>query len=236
MIKSFTHKLSVRIAAGTVGVAMVVSGLSFALPAAAAGLTASQISSILSLLQSFGADQATINNVNAALNGQATTGTTGGSTGGSCSATFTRDLTIGSTGSDVMALQQILNQSASTQVAASGAGSPGNESTYFGSLTQKALAKWQAAHNVSPASGYFGPITRAAIAASCGGTPPPTAPAATQSPAPVPAQTPAPAQAQKPAPSTVWSSGALNTAPTTTGSSNASGSAGSSIFINSALP
>jgi len=174
MINSIKHKVSVRIAAGAVGVAMVVSGLSFALPAAAAGLTAGQIQSILSLLQSFGADQATINNVNSALNGQATTGTSGSGSGsmmsGAACYSWTRDLTIGSTGADVKALQVFLNSSASTEVAASGAGSPGNETTSFGSLTQAALAKWQAANNVSPAAGYFGPKTRAAVAAECSGT------------------------------------------------------------------
>lgn len=170
MIKSITQKVSVRIAAGAVGVAMVLSGMSFALPAAAAGLTATQISSILSLLQSFGADQATINNVNAALNGQATTGTTGGtSTGGSCPA-LSRNLQVGSTGADVMALQVYLNSNASTQVAASGAGSPGHETTTFGPATKAAVIKFQTAHSVSPQSGYVGPLTRAAIAANCGGT------------------------------------------------------------------
>src|SRR4051812_34323847 len=34
---------------------------------------------------------------------------------------------------------------------------------YFGSLTKAALAAWQAANGISPAVGYFGPITRAAI-------------------------------------------------------------------------
>src|SRR3989344_5830275 len=41
-------------------------------PAHAAALTESQISAILSLLSSFGADQATINNVNIALGGNST--------------------------------------------------------------------------------------------------------------------------------------------------------------------
>lgn len=95
--------------------------------------------------------------------------------GGSSSYTFTRDLTVGSTGDDVKALQQMLNSNG-YQVSASGAGAPGSESTYFGTKTQAALAKFQAAKGISPAVGYFGPKTRAAVAGMGGGTgttPPP---------------------------------------------------------------
>ncbi len=106
-------------------------------------------------------------------------GSTGG--GATTSYSFTRSLTIGSTGEDVRALQQFLN-SHSALVSSSGAGSPGNESTYFGSKTRAALAKWQAANGVSPAVGYFGPITRAAIAAMAVTTPTPTQPIGTPPP------------------------------------------------------
>ncbi|MEK7086840.1 MAG: peptidoglycan-binding domain-containing protein, partial [Patescibacteria group bacterium] len=95
---------------------------------------------------------------------------------------FTRDLTVGSKGDDVKALQQWLNANG-YQVAASGAGSPGNESTYFGNLTKAAVAKFQAAKSITPAVGYFGPKTRAAVVAMGGGTPgtPPTVPPPTGS-------------------------------------------------------
>jgi len=59
-----------------------------------------------------------------------------------------RSLTIGATGEDVHCLQRYLNWSGFT-VAASGVGSPGNETTYFGSLTASALARWQNAHAAS---------------------------------------------------------------------------------------
>ena len=94
---------------------------------------------------------------------------------------FTRSLTLGSTGDDVKALQQYLNAQGYA-VASSGAGSPGNESSYFGSLTQAALARFQAANGVSPAVGYFGPITRSKIASLGGattGTTPGTTPVVT---------------------------------------------------------
>ena len=98
----------------------------------------------------------------------------GASTGGSMmSYTFTRDLTVGSTGDDVKVLQQFLN-SHGAQVAASGAGSPGNETMYFGALTKAAVGKWQAAQNISPAVGYFGPITRGSVNPMMAGTPSPT--------------------------------------------------------------
>ena len=95
----------------------------------------------------------------------------GGAAAAAC--TFTKDLTLGVTGDDVKCLQQYLN-SAGYQVAASGAGSPGSESTYFGNLTKAAVAKWQAANSVSPAAGYFGAISRAkytSLAAVTPGTP-----------------------------------------------------------------
>lgn len=161
----------VAIATG-VAVALALMGAAAIAPAQAAGLSQTQIQSIVSLLASFGADQATINNVTAALNGQATSGTggsTGGSTGGACPA-LSRDLQQGSSGADVKALQVFLNGSASTQVAASGAGSPGMETMTFGPATKAAVIKFQTANNVSPNAGYVGAKTRAAIAAACGGS------------------------------------------------------------------
>lgn len=78
--------------------------------------------------------------------------------------TFQRDLTIGYTGEDVRQLQIYLNNySSQTQVSFSGAGSKGNETTYFGYLTRQALANFQKLSNINPAVGYFGPITRAYI-------------------------------------------------------------------------
>lgn len=72
---------------------------------------------------------------------------------------FTRNLTIGSSGVDVRALQQYLNDNGFA-LATSGVGSPGRETTYFGPLTKMGLAKFQMANSISPAVGYFGPITR----------------------------------------------------------------------------
>ncbi len=87
--------------------------------------------------------------------------------GGSCT-TFTQNLTVGSTGGEVMDVQKFLNTHGA-QIASSGAGSPGNESSYFGSLTKAAAAKFQAANGVSPAVGYWGPLTRAKANSMCVG-------------------------------------------------------------------
>ncbi len=75
-----------------------------------------------------------------------------------------RDLELGTTGEDVRALQQLLNANG-FPLAASGVGSPGNETDYFGTLTQAAVAAYQAANNVAPTAGYFGTLTRASMTA-----------------------------------------------------------------------
>ncbi len=68
---------------------------------------------------------------------------------------FTSDLTVGSTGSAVMALQQFLIGQGDLVLA--------TPTQYFGALTQAALAKFQAAHGITPSVGYFGPKTRAFV-------------------------------------------------------------------------
>lgn len=140
-IKSSTAKL----AAGIVGVAMFASAF---MPSLAAADTASdlqaQINSLLATIQSLQAQLSA---------------TTGGSTG----YTFNTNLTMGSTGVDVMNLQKVLNMSADTRVAASGVGSSGNETSYFGGLTRAAVVKFQVKNGITPAVGYVGPITRAKL-------------------------------------------------------------------------
>lgn len=71
---------------------------------------------------------------------------------------FKRSLTMGSIGEDVRELQKFLN-SKGFRVADFGAGSPGNESIYFGSKTRNALSRFQLAESIMPVSGFFGPFT-----------------------------------------------------------------------------
>lgn len=74
--------------------------------------------------------------------------------------TFDRDLDMGIDGEDVRCLQKYLN-GAGVTIAESGVGSPGNETSLFRTLTKEAVIRWQKAHGISPASGYFGPLSRA---------------------------------------------------------------------------
>lgn len=66
--------------------------------------------------------------------------------------TFTRDITLGSHGADVSALQQILIDSGFLKIT--------TPTGYFGPLTKNKLSEWQASVGISPASGFFGPISR----------------------------------------------------------------------------
>lgn len=98
---------------------------------------------------------------------------------GVCPYTWTRDLSQGSEGADVMKLQQFLNANADTRVAASGAGSVGAETMYYGPATAAAVSKMQVMYRaevltpgglVNP-TGYFGPSTRAQANALCATAP-----------------------------------------------------------------
>ena len=75
---------------------------------------------------------------------------------------LTRDLSLGMSGTDVLALQKFLNAHGYL-VATSGAGSPGNETLYFGPATRAAVIRFQTAYAIAPAAGYVGPLTRAAL-------------------------------------------------------------------------
>ena len=75
---------------------------------------------------------------------------------------FKRNLSLHMTGQDVKALQQYLNANGFV-ISKTGAGSPGKETTLFGTLTYKALVKFQKSIGWS-GTGFFGPMTRAYIA------------------------------------------------------------------------
>ncbi len=82
-------------------------------------------------------------------------------------ASFNRRLIKGVSGDDVKNLQAALNSDADTRIATAGAGSPGNETNLFGSLTMKAVQKFQVKYNIAKEGdegyGQVGPKTRAKL-------------------------------------------------------------------------
>ncbi len=166
-MQTVTTKAIAKIAAVATGLAMATSMLALAPMAHAAALTSAQVQSILSLLSSFGADSATIANVNASLTGSAPVMTTPSSSSSACS--FTGDLTIGSTGAAVTCLQNSLK---------AGGYMSANATGYFGALTKAGVIAWQKAMGVTPAAGYFGAKSRAAFSGSVS-TGPSTGPSTT---------------------------------------------------------
>ena len=72
---------------------------------------------------------------------------------------FQSDLSKGANHPEVRYLQIILNTDPDTYVATSGPGSPGNETTYFGPLTEDAVKRFQKKYGL-PETGYVGYATR----------------------------------------------------------------------------
>lgn len=87
--------------------------------------------------------------------------------GATSGASITSDLTVGSTGAQVVTLQQALVSGGYLVMP------QGVAMGYFGPLTKEAVMKWQAASGIS-ATGYFGPLSRAkfgSVATAPGTTP-----------------------------------------------------------------
>jgi hypothetical protein len=112
-----------NVAAVLLGIGMILSVFAFATPAKADVVSdlQAQINALLSQISAL----------------------QGSSSSTSCAFTFTANLKLGSKGTEVMNLQKFLNKSSDTQVAASGAGSPGNETSTFGPATKAAVIKFQ---------------------------------------------------------------------------------------------
>ena len=78
---------------------------------------------------------------------------------------FDTSLSKGNSSSEVKKLQQFLNAVPGVQLAASGPGSPGNETNYYGSITAAAVTQFQEKYsetvlaplNLSAGTGYWGP-------------------------------------------------------------------------------
>ncbi|MBP9757125.1 MAG: peptidoglycan-binding protein [Candidatus Pacebacteria bacterium] len=115
-----------NVAAVLLGLGMILSVFAFATPAKAQSTSDLQ-AQINALLAQIAALQAPGQQVG----------------GASCATTFTMNLKLGSKGSEVMALQKFLNSIDGTQLATTGAGSPGNETSTFGPATKRAVIKFQ---------------------------------------------------------------------------------------------
>jgi hypothetical protein len=76
--------------------------------------------------------------------------------------TLSKNYQLWDKGEDIRTLQKFFNTHGFI-IASSGPGSPGDETTFFGTKTYQALKKFQKANNL-PATGYLGPLTRAALA------------------------------------------------------------------------
>ena len=135
----------------------VVTFFSVALPAQASSFTSAQVSAIVSLLQSFEADQTMVASVQTAL--IRPTSTTPPSL--AACVDISRNLTLGITGNDVINLQKfLLDQGYFNYTGSMG---------YYGPITASAVGKLQAALGLlttanSPGYGTTGPLTRAANA------------------------------------------------------------------------
>jgi hypothetical protein len=132
--------ISMALTATTVAWALGMAVLPVAANAQTTATLQAQIAALL----------AQINQLQGQLNTSGTTTTTNTST------SFTRDLTLGSKGADVSALQQMLISKGFLTAVSAPTG-------YFGVLTRTALGKFQAANGISPTAGYFGPKTRAFV-------------------------------------------------------------------------
>ena len=138
-----------RVASVTIGLAMLV--------ALATPVGAQTVESLLAQIQQLQAQLLAM---------QSGTSTT------SCN--FTTNLSMGMSSSAVTDLQKYLN-SHGAQVSGSGAGAPGSETMYFGSLTKAAVMKWQnmnASSVLTPigltsGTGFWGPSSRAFANSLC---------------------------------------------------------------------
>jgi len=128
------------------------SAQSVSASAQASGLTADQVNAIITLLQSFGADQSVVTNVRISLTG----GTPTGNDSNSFCYTFTHDLTVGNTGNEVAYLERALTLNLGITIV------DDNKPATFSEETAAAVVRFQAKYGIRQ-TGYVGPLTRAQL-------------------------------------------------------------------------
>jgi len=173
------QKLMKKIVVGAVALSMVVAMV----PGLAQGATLEELTVLIAeLTQKLTEAQAQLT----ALQGGTTTVT------GCTITSFDRNLKQTMTGDDVKCLQIVLNTATDTQVASTGAGSPGSETSYFGSLTKAAVIKFQekyasevlASWGLTAGTGFVGTTTRAKLDTLLGVVVPTPTPTGTETPTP----------------------------------------------------
>lgn len=141
---TIANNVIAKIAAVVAGLGLVAMSFAYAAPAAKADTTTDLQAQIAALMAQIEALKASAG------------------TSATASATFSTDLTVGSKGADVTALQNWL--------IAKGFSIPAGATGTFGAQTKAAVASWQASAGITPAAGYFGPKSRAVANASAGTT------------------------------------------------------------------
>lgn len=68
-----------------------------------------------------------------------------------------QNMTVGSTGQDVVVLQGLMSELGYLNVPT------GIAFGYYGSLTRDAVARYQSSNSVTPAVGYYGPVTKVSM-------------------------------------------------------------------------
>ena len=131
----------------------VAGGALLVLALSASSVAHAQMASTMSTAQI----QAEIASLQAQLTSQQ-----GGGTSMMVAPMFSTNLTIGSSGTQVLSLQNWL--------IAKGFTIPAGPTGHFGAQTQSALAAYQSANGIFPAVGFFGPTTRAHVNAAGGVT------------------------------------------------------------------
>ena len=153
--------------------------------------------------------------------------------------TWDTSLTVGSKGQDVMYLQMFLNSDPATKLADSGAGSPGNETTFFGPITRSGVIKFQdkyAANVLEPlglsaGTGFFGSSSRAKINALFVASPTPSPTPGTPTPAPTTGPSSVQVGFNNPAAGTLGASSAYNTVVQVQVNGGASGASVTSVTV-----
>jgi len=160
-----------KIAAALVGVAMV-AGVAFAFSITRAhAVTLAELVDLFIAMDVIPADKAAEAR---SVVAQAGTETPAAPAAVAATCNFTRNLKVGATGADVMDLQKVLNAKGYT-VAATGVGSAGMETQYYGPATAAAVSKMQEAFaseilaplGLTKGTGIFGAATRAKANTLC---------------------------------------------------------------------